>query len=129
VCPGFESLIRHHFPSSPRIVGVQLTKYVFMAALLLAPAAHAQLRTIPPEAKPATLRHLQDMIVELDGKPARLSPGAQIRDPYNRLVLPTALAHRTAVRYQVDAVGMVHRVWILTREEVARTPKTLPAAD
>ncbi|HEX2199257.1 MAG TPA: hypothetical protein VHG88_11650 [Burkholderiales bacterium] len=108
---------------------MQLIKFVLVATLLLAPAAHAQLRAIPPEAKPATLRHLQDMIVELDGKPARLSPGAQIRDPYNRLVLPTALASRTAVRYQVDAAGMVHRVWILTREELARTPKTLPAAE
>jgi len=33
------------------------------------------------------------------------------------------------VRYQVDTVGMVHRVWILSREELAQTPRTLPAAD
>jgi len=108
---------------------VQLVRYLLVAAALLAPAAHAQLRSIPADARPATLRHLQDMIVELNGKPARLSPGAQIRDSHNRLVLPTALAHGTVVRYQVDTVGMVHRVWILSREELAQTPRTLPAAD
>ena len=98
-----------------------------MAAAALAFAAHAQLRGIPAEAKPATLRHMQDMIVELNGKPARLSPGAQIRDPFNRLVLPASLAAKTVVKYQADASGMVHRVWILSPEEVARIPKTLPA--
>jgi hypothetical protein len=108
---------------------VQFVKCLIVAAVMLAPAAHAQLRSIPADARPATLRHLQDMIVELNGKPARLSPGAQIRDSHNRLVLPSALAHSTVVRYQVDAVGMVHRVWILSREEVAQTPRTLPAAD
>jgi hypothetical protein len=99
------------------------------AAAALAFGAHAQLRTIPEDARPATLRHLQDMIVELDDKPARLSPGAQIRDPHNRLVLPTAMAARTVVRYLPDASGMVHRVWILSREEAAQLPRTLPASN
>ena len=108
---------------------MQLVRYLLVAAVLLSPTAQAQLRSSPADAKPATLRHLQDMIVELNGKPARLSPGAQIRDLHNRLVLPAALANSTVVRYQLDAVGMVHRVWILTREEVAQTARTLPAAD
>ncbi|MGH8742556.1 MAG: hypothetical protein ACREUN_16660, partial [Burkholderiales bacterium] len=82
---------------------------------------------IPEEARPATLRHLQDMIVELNDKPARLSPGAQIRDAHNRLVLPTAVAGKTLVRYLSDASGMVHRVWILSIEEAAQLPRTLPA--
>jgi hypothetical protein len=96
---------------------VQFLKCLVLAAGLLAPAAHAQLRSIPPEAKPATLRHLQEMIVELNGKPVRLSPGAQIRDPFNRLVLPAAIVEKTAVRYLVDRDGRVHRIWILSAEE------------
>jgi hypothetical protein len=102
---------------------VQLIKLLLLAAAAMAFAAHAQLRPIPPEAKPGTLRHLQDMIVELDGKPVRLSPGAQIRDASNRLVLPTAVAGTTVVRYLADASGMVHRVWILSKEEAAQLPK------
>ena len=76
---------------------------VLVGAAALAAPAHAQLRTIPADAKRATLRHVQDMIVELDGKLVRLSPGAQIRDSFNRLVLPTALASKTSVKYATDA--------------------------
>jgi hypothetical protein len=102
---------------------VQLVKYLLFAAAAMALVAHAQLRSIPPEAKPATLRHLQDMIVELDGKAVRLSPGAQIRDASNRLVLPATVAGKTLVRYLPDASGMVHRVWILSNQEAAQIPK------
>jgi hypothetical protein len=108
---------------------VQPLKYLLLAVAALAFTAHAQLRTIPAEAKPATLRHVHDMVVELDGKPARLSPGAQIRDSYNRLVLPASLADKTTVRYLSDASGMVHRVWILSPEEAARLPKPEPKKD
>lgn len=117
MCPGFESLIRHHLLPPLESPLVQFLKCLVLAAGLLATAAHAQLRSIPPEAKPATLRHLQEMIVELNGKPARLSPGAQIRDPFNRLVLPAAIVEKTAVRYLVDRDGRVHRIWILSAEE------------
>lgn len=96
-------------------------------ALLAAFAAHAQLRSIPADARPATLRHVQAMVVELNGKPARLSPGAQIRDTSNRLVLPASMVDKTAVKYLPDASGLVHRVWILSPQEAARIPKTLPA--
>ena len=82
-------------------------------------AAHAQLRTIPPDAKRGVMRHLQDMIVQVDQSKARLAPGAQIRDIYNRLVLPTAVVQPTVVKYQVYAMGQISRVWILTAEEAA----------
>ena len=84
--------------------------------------ATAQLRTIPKEAVPGQLRHLQSMVVEIDGKPRQLSPGAQIRDPDNRLVLPVSLMEKTPVRYLVDSTGMVHRVWILSPAEKAALP-------
>ena len=114
MCPGFESLIRHHFFVPIESPTVQLVKVLLLAAAAMAFAAHAQLRSIPAEAKAATMRHLQDMIVELDGKAVRLAPGAQIRDAANRVVLPTAVAHKTPVKYLVDPSGMVHRVWLLS---------------
>jgi hypothetical protein len=102
-----------------RLASLLAAVVALLAALLAAGPAGAQLRSIPDTAKRGELRHLQDMIVELDGKQARLSPGAQIRDAHNRLVLPASLAGKTPVRYLPDASGMVHRVWILTPQEAA----------
>lgn len=84
--------------------------------------ATAQLRTIPEDAVLGLLRHLEAMVVEIDGKPRSLSAGAQIRDPDNRLVLPVSLVEKTQVRYLVDSAGMVHRVWILSAAEKSALP-------
>jgi hypothetical protein len=77
----------------------------------------AQLRTIPQDAKRGEIRHVHDMLVEIDGKQQRLSPGAQIRDVNNRLVLPVSLSEKSEVKYLLDATGLVHRVWILSAKE------------
>ena len=91
--------------------------------LSVAPTAAAQLRTIPQEAVLGQIRHLESMLIELDGtKVVQLSAGAQIRDTDNRLVLPTSITERTVVRYLVDGTGDVHRVWILSADEIARLP-------
>ena len=109
-----------------------------LLALLIAAGfaagAAAQLRTIPQEAKAGKLRHVQETLVELDGEPALLSAGAQIRDLSNRLVLPISLTDTTAVRYLTDSTGMLHRVWILSAEEAAQAqpapkPAPLPAPE
>ena len=105
---------------------------VFLATLVLAGftgLAMGQLRTIPAEAKRGQMSHLQDMVVAIDGKPVRLSPGAQIRDPDNRLVLPVSLPANSDVRYVADDSGAVHRVWILTAEEKAQAPQPKPPVE
>ncbi len=94
----------------------------FLVLLCCAPIASAQLRTIPMEAVLGELRHLEAMVVEIDGKPRSLSPGAQIRDPDNRLVIPASLMEKSKVRYLVDPQGQVHRVWILSAAERAKLP-------
>ena len=97
-----------------------------LVLLSFAAAAGAQLRTIPADAKVGEIRHLQEMQIEIDGKPQRLSPGAQIRDTDNRLVLPVSLTEKHLMRYLVDAQGLVHRVWILSTQERAQAEKELP---
>lgn len=97
-----------------------------LAALLVANAAAAQLRTIPPDAKLGEIQHMSAMLVELDGKPQRLSPGAQIRDTDNRLMLPMSLSEKQRVKYLLDAQGAVHRVWVLTPQERALAEKEAP---
>jgi hypothetical protein len=94
----------------------------FMLFACCSTIAAGQLRTIPKEAVVGQLRHLEAMVVEIDGKARSLSPGAQIRDPHNRLVLPVSLVETMQVRYLVDSTGMVHRVWILSPAEKAALP-------
>jgi hypothetical protein len=102
----------------------RLLSAVVATAVIAAGAAYAQLRSIPDDAKRGHIRHVREMIVEIDGTQARLSPGAQVRTTDNRILLPSALPQEaTLVKYLVDAAGMVHRVWILTPEEAAKPDK------
>ena len=89
-------------------------------ALLFCAGTQAQLRSIPAAAKRGEMRHVQDMIVEVDGKRMRLAPGAQIRGPGNFIVLPMALPPGSLVKYTLDGQENIARVWILTPEEAAR---------
>jgi len=50
----------------------------------------------------------------------RLGAGAQIRDTFNRIVLPATLPPQAQVRFTRDLHGFVHRVWILTPAEAAQ---------
>jgi hypothetical protein len=86
-------------------------------ACLLSAAAHAQAREIPGDAKRGEIRHVENMMVQIDGTPQRLAPGAQIRDAANRVVVPTALPAGAQVKYLLNEEGMVRQVWILTPEE------------
>jgi hypothetical protein len=99
-----------------------MTRLLAAAILLCASAVVlAQLRTVPASAKRGEMRHLQDMIVQIDQKQAQLSPGAQVRDIHNRLMLPAAIPPGSIVKYLTDTQGMVHRVWVLTPQEAAQS--------
>jgi hypothetical protein len=95
---------------------------VLLIGLLSACIAWAQVRSIPipPEARRAEMSHVRENIVEVNRQELQLSPGAQIRDPLNRIIVPASLPPASVVRYQLDAAGLVHRVWILTAEEADR---------
>ena len=93
---------------------------LLVLALALPAVALAQFRNIPADAKRATIRSLGQMDVEIGGKQMRLAPGAQVRDPDNRIVLPTAIPEGAKVKYLLDAQSMVSRVWILSPQEDAQ---------
>jgi hypothetical protein len=88
--------------------------------LCLATAALAQLRTLPAQARRGEIRHLQEMIVQIDGKLARLARGAQIRDAHNRILLPVAIPPGSVVKYTLNAQGEIAAVWILTEQEAGK---------
>ena len=96
---------------------------ILVASLLFACAAgsaQAQLRTIPADAKRATMSHVQGMTVEMDGKRTELAAGAQIRDANNMIVLPTALPAGVLVKFIPDLQGQIWRIWILSKQEAAQ---------
>lgn len=95
----------------------------YLAILVLAAVSgtsSAQQRSLPPEAKRGEIRHVHGMMVEIDGTPQRLAPGAQIRNASNVIILPTSLPAGSRIKYELDAERMVRRVWILTDEEAAK---------
>ena len=90
---------------------------LLVCVCLFAASAHAQLRNIPEQAKDGAIRHLQDMIVSIDGVAVRLAPGVQVRDRDNRLMLPTAIPAGAQVKYLLGPDGQVRQVWVLTPDE------------
>jgi hypothetical protein len=59
----------------------------------------------------------------LNGKPARLSPGARIRNPSNMIQLSgSLLGQKLAVNYTLDPAGELRDVWILSEAERAKKP-------
>ena len=92
-----------------------LTAVLLVAAF--AAAAQAPNRTIPADAKRAAMRHLQFLVVDVDGQQRELAPGVQIRDDHNRIVLPASLQSAREVKYVEDPDGRIRHVWILAPQE------------
>jgi hypothetical protein len=96
---------------------------VLICALVLPPGAMAQARQIPDDAIRGNMVHVQDTMVEIDGRPMRLSPGVQIRSRNNLIIVPMSLPRGALVKYALDGTGRIHRVWVLTPEEAAAPDK------
>ncbi|NMG69538.1 hypothetical protein DNK49_06340 [Azoarcus communis] len=77
------------------------------------------LRAFPADAVRAVAKFAGESRVAIDGKLLMLSPGAQIRDANNRIVLPASASGEYKVRVQIDNGGQIRKVWILTPEEIA----------
>ena len=91
----------------------------FAIVATLASAQVSSIRSAPRDVKPAIISvSATPPIIEVDGKPDRLSPGARIRDREDRLVLTGMLANQSVYTvYKRDSVGLVHEVWLLNEEE------------
>ncbi len=94
-----------------------------VATLLALPAPAQMARNFPAKALRGEIAVAQPPELLLNGRPARLSPGARVRDENNMLALTGALAgRRLVVHYTVDLSGLVADVWILTPAERTRLP-------
>jgi len=77
------------------------------------------LRPFPAEAKRGEMQPPVQGEVVISGQSLYLSPGAQIRNTDNRIVMPSTVQETTSVRYLTDASGAVARVWMLTPAEAS----------
>jgi len=96
------------------------------ALLLLAGVALAQVRTLPPEAKRATIGQQQYVLPYIDfgGTRVKLAPGGIIFDQHNRTIVHNALPPGADVAYTIDMNGDIGRIYILTpREQAQFVPK------
>lgn len=96
-------------------------------ALLLALAgvcAQAQVaRLFPPTALRGELTGSAPPDVLINGRAARLAPGARIRNEENRLdVIGTLQGRKATVHYTTDAGGQLLEIWLLTPSERANEP-------
>ena len=101
----------------------QALPFLLAAALLgLSGQAGAQLgvRTFPPNAERGTLVVTYPPVIQMNGKPDRLSPGSRIRGLNNMLVLSGSVVGQTLlVNFVRNPTGEVHDVWVLTPAEAA----------
>lgn len=97
------------------------------AAATVCISAEAQVhRQFPAHALRGELVVLQTPDATLNGRAAKLAPGARIRSDNNILLTPASIAgQKLSVHYTVEAVsGMLLDVWVLNAAELAN--KTWP---
>jgi len=93
------------------------------AFFVAAPAAAQVQRNFPQNALRGALVVDSPPQVTLNGRPARLAPGARIRGTQNMLEMSGALVGmKLLVHYTLDPEGLVKEVWILTPVEAAKKP-------
>ena len=93
------------------------------AVILVAPAAAQVQRAFPQNAMRGALVMSAPPEITLNGQPARLAPGARIRNQNNMLEMSGALiGQRMLVNYTLENGNLVKDVWILRPEEAAVRP-------
>ncbi|MBC7415038.1 MAG: hypothetical protein H7327_08910 [Herminiimonas sp.] len=90
----------------------------------MAAPALALERPFPPHAKRGTMRPDLFPSVIIDGKPRILTAGARIWNAENTIEMPASLPVRNVVvNYTEDDAAYIDRIWILSADEAAQTPK------
>jgi len=96
---------------------------LLIACLLALPASAQVQRNFSAKALRGEVVFGTPPQVTLNGKPARLAPGARIRDANNMLLMSgTLVGGKAVVNYTTELEGMLQDVWILSPAEAARKP-------
>jgi hypothetical protein len=82
--------------------------------------AQVNVRPFPPNTERGVMVVTYPPIIQLNGKPDRLSPGARIRGLNNLLQMSGSLiGQNLLVNFVRNPLGELHEVWILTEAEAA----------
>ncbi|SEF41325.1 hypothetical protein [Nitrosomonas ureae] len=76
-----------------------------------------QTRKFPVNSQLGNLTAVSFPLFVINNQQMQIGPGGQIRGIDNLIILPNAANYVGLVRYQLDIMGNLHRVWILTPEE------------
>lgn len=81
--------------------------------------SYAQLaRNFPLDSKFGMLKSYSYPQFKIEKEIMIMGVGGQIRDTDNRIIMPGMLNKTGYIRYQVDSMGLVYRIWFLTPEEI-----------
>ncbi len=83
------------------------------------PVYMAMMRNFPLESKKGELHPPIQQELDISGQKMLKAPGLQIRNEKNLIVMPATLQGPQPVRYQLDPMGNVWRIWILSAAEQA----------
>lgn len=90
----------------------------FILMISLTNTAFGQLlRNFPIDSQAGKLTKFEYPMVVISKQTLYLSAGSQIKNKNNLIVMPSMLDEKGSVRYQIDAMGNVHRIWFLTSKE------------
>ena len=99
--------------------GLSILLASVLALLPFTCSAQSGVRQFPTTAVRGLMEVTEPPNVLINGKAARLSPGARIKSPNNLIVLSaTLVGQRVLVNYVQDNQHMLHEVWILNSQEV-----------
>jgi hypothetical protein len=95
---------------------LQLFLVIFLT--ILSNPAFSQLhRNFPIDSKLGNLTAVSFPLFTINEQQMQMGAGGQIRGVDNLIILPNVANYTGLVRYQLDIMGNLHRVWFLTPEE------------
>ena len=82
--------------------------------------AQVNARPFPPQAERGVMQVIAPPVIQMSGKPDRLSPGSRIRGMNNMLLMSgSVIGQNLVVNFVRNTTGEVHDVWVLTDAEAA----------
>ena len=91
---------------------------VIVLIMLSHPVCSQLQRNFPPDSKLGKLTAVSFPQFTINDQQMIMAAGGQIRGVDNLIILPSVANYIGIVRYQLDIMGNLHRVWILTPDEV-----------
>lgn len=99
-------------------IPILLWVLVVLFTLLSQPVFSQQVRNFPVDSKLGNLTAVSFPIFTINSIQYQMGAGGQIRGIDNLIILPSVANYIGIIRYQLDITGNLHRVWILTPDEV-----------